>query len=414
MKVIDPRPCLVVAPKYVAEFTWPNDVKKFDDFKDLSITVLVGTATERLEALNTPADIYCINFENLQWLLVNKPKNLVFKKCIIDESTKVKNYRLRKGSIRARSLLHLVKNAYFLVELTGTPGSNGLLDLWGQLYFLDYGTRLGSTFGAFQQRWFVPPPPGNLHVAWKPGPSAANEIPAAVKDICLSLSAKDYFPVDSIIKVKIEVELPIKVRSLYEKFRKEMVLQLENNTEIRAFNAASKTLKCLQIASGAIYDDEIERTWTILHDEKLDALESIVEEVAGETLIVAYHFKHDVVRIKKRFPKAVIFKDEKNVVNRWNNSDIGILIAHPASMGHGLNLQDGGCRIVFFSHWWSPEEKQQIVGRIGPLRQMQSNHPRPVFQYDIVARGTVDEDVLYSHENKLGIDRVLKLITKGK
>jgi SNF2 family DNA or RNA helicase len=307
--------------------------------------------------------------------------------------------------------LHIVKDTCnWIVELTGTPGSNGLIDLWGQMYFLDKGARLGKSFTAFTDRWFDKIDCGGYFTKLTPKEIAAKEIAEKVKDICLTVRAEDYFDIEKVIDVKIEVELPPSVRKIYDKFEKELFAELENCKDIRAFNAGGKTMKCLQIASGAVYTDEDE--WSILHTEKLDAIESIIEEAAGEPVIIAYHWKHDIIQLKKRFPQIKMFKETRDVISKWNAGDIQLLGAHPESMGHGLNLQDGGRRIIFMSHWWAPEPKRQIIERIGPLRQMQSGHKRSVFKYDVIARNTLDERVILAHANKLSIDQALKCATR--
>jgi SNF2 family DNA or RNA helicase len=412
LKLINPEPALIVAPKYVAQFTWPDEVAKWEGFGNLTVSSAIGSAEQRLAALRKPADIYCINFENLQWLEENLPKGFSFTKCIIDESTKVKGYRRNKGSSRARALYHLTRKAKYLYELTGTPGSNGLLDLWGQLYFLDNGKRLGTSMSAYTDRWFKAEDPYSSFPKLVPTDTAPEEITKAVSDICLSVSAEDYFPLEKIIETNIEVELPPKVMSKYKELHREMMINLGKN-EVRAMSQADKTLKCLQIASGAIYTSEDRSTWEILHDAKLDALESVVEEAAGEPLLVAYHWKHDLARIKKRFPKFKIFDGKESTLRAWNRGELAGMLAHPASLGHGINLQDGGRRMVFFSHWWSLEERNQFRERIGPMRQMQSGHKRSVFQYNIIARGTVDERVLLAHKYKLSVDQALREGTKA-
>lgn len=418
LKVINDGPTLIVAPKYVATFTWPDEVAKWGGFGNLTISVVTGTAAQREAALAKKADLYSINFENLQWLETALKKHPIpFAKCVIDESTKIKKYRRSRGSKRARALFHIVKNVKYLIELTGTPGANGLLDLWGQIYFLDLGKRLGTSYGSFESRWFEVVDFDSIRPKVIPRKHAMKEITEVLKDICLSVNAEDYFKLDEVVKVKVPVHLPPSARKMYDEFWEQFILDFDSpdggKDTVRAFDTAGKTLKCLQIASGALYKDEERKEYIELHDAKLEALESVVEEAAGEPLLIVYHFRHDIERILKRFPGFKLFDGKESTLRAWNNGEIDGMLVHPASVGHGINLQDGGRRIVFFSHWWNPEEKRQVIERIGPMRQLQSGHQRTVFQYEIFAVGTVDERVIKAHDLKLTIDEALRAGTQG-
>ena len=300
------------------------------------------------------------------------------------------------------------------IALTGTPSPNGLIDLWGQLWFIDGGERLGRTFGAFQDRWFKAIQVGaqRFAVRIEPHDFAQDEIQARIADVCLTLDAHDYFDIDKPIINDIYVDMPPKAKKQYEQFEKEMFLELSDTVEVEAMNAAAKTVKCLQMANGAIYTDGGD--WEAVHDAKLQALESIVEESAGAPVLVAYHFRSDLERLQKAFPQGRVLDSDPKTIKDWNKGKIPILFAHPASAGHGLNLQDGGNILVVFGHWWNLEEYQQIVERIGPTRQAQAGHKRPVFIYHLVTKGTVDELILKRRETKASVQDILLESLKRK
>lgn len=406
--VEDVYPTLVVAPLRVAQSTWPDEAAKWDHLAHLRISAIVGSTDQRRAALRRPAEVYTINYENLPWLIETLGNDWKFRRVVVDESTKLKGFRLRQGSVRAQALAkvaHTKVSAF--TELTGTPSPNGLVDLWGQAWFLDKGERLGRTFDAFRQRWFQTIQVGaDRHaVQLKPLPFAQAEIEDRLRDICLSLDARDWFDIDEPIVNVIRVELPAKARRLYEDMEQEMFLQI-GDSEVEAFSAAAKTMKCLQLASGAIYTDEA-GGFAEVHDAKLQALEDIIEEAAGMPVLVAYHFKSDLARLLKAFPKGRHLDQDPQTIRDWNAGKVPVLFAHPASAGHGLNLQDGGNILVFFSHNWNLEEFQQIVERIGPTRQAQAGHDRPVFIHHIVAADTVDEIVMARRESKREVQDLL-------
>ena len=410
LELTEPGPTLVLAPLRVASSTWPDEAVKWSHLKNTKVVAVVGNPTQRRAALKVDASIYTTNYENLPWLVNHFGKNWPFRKVVADESTKLKGFRLRQGGIRARSLGRVAHSKVDrFIELTGTPSPNGLMDLWGQAWFLDQGQRLGRSFGAFTSRWFQSIQVGADRNAVKlePLPFAQSQIEDRLRDLCLSLDARDYFNIDEPIVNVVRVELPPKARRAYQEMEKEMFIELECGTEIEAFNAASKTIKCLQLANGAIYTDEAGNKWTETHDAKLQALESIVAEASGMPVLVAYHFKSDLVRLQKAFPRGRQLDKDPQTIRDWNAGKIPVLFAHPASAGHGLNLQDGGNIIAFFGHWWNLEEYQQIIERIGPTRQKQAGHDRPVFIYHIVATGTVDELVMARRDSKKEVQELL-------
>lgn len=409
--VEDIFPALVVAPLRVAQTTWPDEVAKWAEFKHLRVMPVVGTEQERIAALNTPADIYAINYENLPWLVEYLAENWRFKTVVGDESTKLKGFRLRQGTKRARALARVAHSkVQRFIELTGTPSPNGLQDLWGQAWFLDAGVRLGRTYDAFSQRWFQRSFDG---YGMDPLPFAQEQIEGKLRDVCLSLNAEDYFDLREPIVNNIYVDLPRKARALYDDMERRMFAEIEGH-EVEAFNAASRTMKCLQLANGAAYVGEDAEKWVEVHDGKIQALESIVEEAAGMPVLVAYHFRSDLDRLRKAFPKGRVLDKHPSTVAEWNRGCIPLLFAHPASAGHGLNLQDGGNIIAFFGHNWNLEEYQQIIERIGPTRQMQAGHDRPVFIHHIIARGTVDELVMARRESKREVQDLLMEAMKAR
>lgn len=405
--VEDCYPLLVIAPLRVAQSTWPDEVTKWSHLHALRVSPIVGKVHERRAALRTRAEVYTINYENLPWLIETLDGKWPFRMVIADESTKLKGFRLRQGSKRALALAKVAHKTPRFIELTGTPSPNGLIDLWGQAWFLDKGLRLGRSFNAFKDRWFQTVQVGaDRHaVRLDPLPFAQEQIEDALRDLCLYVDVAKYLNIQEPIVNTVWVDLPAKARQQYRDMEREMFLQI-GQTEVEAFNAASKTMKCLQIANGAIYTDE-HGAWTEVHDAKIQALESIVEEAAGMPVLVAYHFKSDLARLLKAFPRGRHLDSDPQTIRDWNAGKIPVLFAHPASAGHGLNLQDGGNILAVFGHNWNLEEYQQILERIGPTRQFQAGHNRPVFIHHIVARDTVDEIVMARRDSKREVQDLL-------
>ena len=284
-------------------------------------------------------------------------------------------------------------------NLTGTPAPNGVADLWGQTWFLDAGKRLGRSFTAFSDRWFAPDWSG---YGLTPLPHAQREIEAALSDICLTVQG---LPVDEPIVNRIMVDLPPRARAMYDDMEKTFFSSMSATTEIEAFNAAAKSQKLLQFASGAVYDEN--KNWHEAHSAKVDALASVIEEAAGAPVLVAYNFRSDLQRLKDAYPKARVLDADPGTIRQWNAGKIPLLLAHPASAGHGLNLQDGGNILCFFSVDWNLEYHDQIIERIGPMRQKQAGHNRPVFVHYLLARDTIDEVVLDRLQGKRTIQQAL-------
>lgn len=413
LELVEPGPALVLAPLRVAASTWPDEAKKWGNLRNVEVSAVIGTPEQRRAALRRPASIYTTNYDNLVWLVEELGERWPFRKVVADESTRLKSFRLRQGGKRAQALAQVAHcKVDRFIELTGTPSPNGLQDLWGQAWFLDRGQRLGRTWEAFVQRWFRSIPGDNGFTRIEPMPFAQEQIEDRMRDLCLSLDARDWFDIRQPIENVIRVELPKRARALYEDMEREMFMQLDGH-EIEAFSAAAKTIKCLQIANGAAYTDEA-GNWSDVHDAKLQALEDVIEEAAGMPVLVAYHFKSDLARLLRAFPKGRHLDQDPQTIRDWNAGKIPILFAHPASAGHGLNLQDGGNILVMFGHWWDLEQYQQIVERIGPTRQAQAGHDRPVFIHHIVAADTIDEIVMARRESKREVQDLLLEAMKRK
>jgi SNF2 family DNA or RNA helicase len=410
-------PTLVLAPLRVARSTWPDEVKKWSNFQHMEVQPILGTQSQRIVALNNPnASIFTINYENIPWLVEwykNNPAPWPFGTVVADESTKLKGYRTRQGGLRTKLLAEVAHTKVRrFIELSGTPAPNGLKDLWGQSWFLDGGHRLGRSFNAFQQRWFQSVPGSTGFSNIRPLPYAQEEIQDKLRDLCLTIRAEDYFDIDKPIVRDIEVQLPPKSMVQYRTMEKEMFAEIEDEG-VEAFNAASRTMKCQQIANGFAYTGA-PGEWVGVHDAKLQALDDIIEEAAGAPILVAYNFKADAQRIMKAFPSARMLDQNPKTLQDWNAGKVPVLLAHPASAGHGLNMQDGGNILVYFGVNWNMEEHDQILERIGPTRQKQSGHNRAVFVYRIIATGTIDEDILERLVSKRDVQDVLLDAMKKK
>lgn len=423
--VEDPYPALVLAPLRVARSTWKEEGAKWNEFRHIGISPVVGTDAERRSALKQPADIYTMNYENLQWL--NETVQWPFKTIIADESSRLQNARTRQGGARAAVLReHAFTKVKRFIQLSGSPASNGLKNLWGQLYLLDQGQRLGRSFDAFSSRWF-----GYKRIQDAIShkeciqtvifPHSQAEIHERIRDICLSLNAADYFDIGEPIVTPVYVDLPPSARRLYRDMERKMLMKIENH-EIEAVNAGAKSNKLSQLASGSAYlDPEVDddgspkaQQWKVVHDEKIAALESIIEEAAGMPVLVAYYFKSDLARLKKAFPKGRHI-DTKRDENDFKAGLIDIAFAHPASLGHGVDgFQYVTNIIAFFTLDWNLENYQQIIERIGPVRQIQAGFNRNVFVYHIIARNTVDEDKVERQKSKKSVQDILLTAMKHR
>lgn len=384
---------LVVAPLRVARDTWPEEIRKWDHLKDLTCSVVVGTVAERRRALQKKADIYIVNRENLAWLYQNSC--LDFDMVVLDELSSFKNVQ----SKRFKAMKAMRPKVKRIVGLTGTPSGNGLMDLWAEFRLLDMGERLGKYIGQYRSLYFKPDKRNGMVVfSYKPLPGAEEVIYHQIADITVSMKASDYLEMPDLVSVTKAVTLSEKEKKRYDELKKSLVLELPEG-EITVANAASLTMKLSQMANGAIYTDD--KDVVTIHDRKLDALEDLVESANGKPILVAYWFKHDKERIQKRM-EARELKESKDFAD-WNAGKIPVALIHPASAGHGLNLQQGGSILIWFGLTWSLELYQQTNARL--WRQGQQSHT--VIIQHIVARGTIDERILKALEHKDGTQAAL-------
>ncbi len=372
---------LVIAPLRVARDTWPDEIEKWEHLRDLHYSVAVGTEQERIAAFRTPADIYIINRENIQWLIEESSIPFDFDMVVIDELSSFKNHQ----SKRFKALMKVRHKIKRIVGLTGTPAGNGLMDLYAEFRLLDMGERLGRFIGQYRDMYFIPDKRNGMVIySYKPQPDAEKRIYDKISDITISMKAADNLKMPNLISTECVVELSEKQKEKYDELKKELVLTADEN-EITAANAASLSNKLSQMANGAVYSDD--KTIIEIHDKKLEALEDIIESMNGKPVLIAYWYNHDLERIKKRFNVREI-KSSKDISD-WNSGKIPIAVIHPASAGHGLNLQSGGSTLVWFGLTWSLELYQQTNARL--WRQGQKN---TVVIHHIIAKDTIDEDVM--------------------
>lgn len=395
----DVYPALVLAPLRVAKTTWPDEYRKWAHLKHLRTSTITGDLRERKFGLYKKAEVFTANYEQIAWIISKCGDKWPFRTVIADEVTRLKSFRLQQGAKRAQALSKVVFGpGTRFIGLTGTPSPNGLKDLWGQTYFYDQGARLGHSYTAFLERWFFKDYAGVV----QPLPFAQTQIQERLKDICLTVEG---LPVDKPLFNDIYVELPPAARAQYRDMEREMFAQIGEHG-IEAVNAGARTQKCSQMANGAAYYDD-ERNWTAVHDAKLEALDSVIEEANGAPVLVAYNFVSDLARLKARYPQGRAFDTNPQTIHDWNAGKIPILFGHPASMGHGLNLAEGGNILVFFSLDWNLEYYLQVIERVGPLRQAQAGLKRPVHVHRILAKDTVDELKLERLEGKREVQDIL-------
>ena len=378
---------LVIAPLRVARDTWPAEIKKWDHLKGLSYSVAVGTEKERIDALKKQSTLYIINRENVDWLVHKSGIPFHFDMVVIDELSSFKSY----GAKRFKSLLKVRPSVKRIVGLTGTPSSNGLMDLWAEFRILDLGQRLGRYISHYRNTYFKPDKRNaQIIFSYKPLPGAEEEIYKQISDITISMKSTDYLKMPEYVSNEVFVTLSDKEWKVYSDFKEDMVANL-GDEEIDAINAAVLSGKLLQMANGAVYDSENKAH--VIHDKKLDALEDLIEGANGKPVLVAYWYKHDLERIKERFPVRQI-QSSKDIED-WNDGKIPIAVIHPASAGHGLNLQSGGSTLIWFGLTWSLELYQQTNARL--YRQGQTD---TVIVHHIITKNTIDEDVLLALTKK--------------
>lgn len=390
------RNALVIAPKRVAEDTWSREQAKWEHLKHLKVVKVMGTKDKRLAALKEQADIYIINRENVEWLVETLGTRWRFDAVVIDELSSFKSAK----SKRWKALRKVIFGSRYVYGLTGTPASNGYLDLWPEMYLLDHGERLGKTLGAYRSTYFNPGAhKGHVVFEWRLKPGARERIDARLSDICLSMSKEDWLDLPERTYNTIPVQLDSKARKLYDQFKRDKLLPLvheheklavaqgmDYDTAVVGDMAAQVSGKLLQMANGAVYDDDGEVFH--IHDAKLDMLAEIADTSAGQPILVFYNYKHDLKRLQERFPDAVKMGGE-DVISAWNRGEIPMLLCQPASAGHGLNLQDGGHIIVWFGLTWSLELYQQANDRLHRMGQRSA-----VIVHHLVAEDTIDEKVM--------------------
>lgn len=385
---------LVIAPLRVARDTWSAEIDKWEHLKGLTYSVVIGTEAERLSALKRPAHLYIINRENVDWLITKSGIPFDYDMVVIDELSSFKSYAAK----RFKSLLKVRPRVKRMVGLTGTPSGNGLMDLWAEFRVLDMGQRLGRYITHFRNNFFVPDKRNQQMIfSYKPKPGAENAIYKLISDITISMKSADFLKMPECVINEVPVVLSEKEWSVYHDLREDMVVDLKDE-EIDAVNAAALSGKLLQMANGAVYNEEKEIIH--IHDRKLDALEDLIEGANCKPVLVAYWFNHDLQRIKKRFSVREI-KTSRDIKD-WNNGEIPVAVIHPASAGHGLNIQFGGSTIIWFGLTWSLELYQQTNARL--WRQGQNN---TVVIHHIIAKDTIDEDVMAALSKKGKIQSAL-------
>ncbi|MDF2513717.1 MAG: box helicase [Herbinix sp.] len=387
------RKVLVIAPKKVAEDTWTREAEKWEHLKLLRVIPVLGSQIKRIKALNTPGDIYVLSRDNVQWLVDYYRNSWPFDTVIIDELSSFKN----PSAKRFKKLCLVRPHIKRMIGLTGTPAPNGLMDLWAQVFLLDSGQRLETTVTAYRVRYFDPDKRTRERVfSYMPKIGAEELINEKLKDICISLSAKDYLTLPERIDNVRYVKLDSKSQERYDELQREMLLEIDDTTTIDAGTAAVLSNKLLQLCNGAIYDEN--RNVIEIHDNKVEAFMEIAEAAQGKPILVFYNFQHDLARLQKALSKTGLrvseLKNPKSIED-WNNKKIDVLLAHPASAAYGLNLQAGGNIIVWFGLNWSLELYQQANARLYRQGQTES-----VIIHHLVVAGTMDEDVMAALENK--------------
>lgn len=382
------RKVLVIAPLRVARDTWPTEIQKWDHLNGLTYSVAVGSEMERKAALQQQASVYIINRENVQWLVEDSGLPFDYDMVVIDELSSFKSYQAK----RFRSLLKVRPTVKRMVGLTGTPSSNGLMDLWAQFRLLDLGKRLGRFITHYRTQYFAPDKRnGQVVFSYKPLPGAEDAIYSAISDITISMKAVDHLQMPECVMNEVKVALSDKERKTYNTMKADLVVSLQGE-EIDAGNAAALAGKLSQMANGAVYGDD--KRYLEFHNRKLDALEDLIEAANGKPVLVAYWFKHDLERIKKRFSVREISSSQD--IKDWNNGKIPVAVIHPASAGHGLNLQAGGSTMIWFGLTWSLELYQQANARLW----RQGQKAETVVIHHIIAAGTIDERIMAALRNK--------------
>lgn len=383
----DVHKVLVIAPLRVARNTWSAEIEKWEHLSDLIYSVAVGTEKERMSALTSKADVYIINRENVQWMIESSGLPFDYDMVIVDELSSFKNHQAK----RFKALMKERPKVQRIVGLTGTPSSNGLMDLFAEFKLLDMGERLGRFIGQYRTAYFKPDRMnGPIVYSYKSLPGAEEQIYKKISDITISMKATDHLNMPELVSTEYTVYLSDKEQEHYDELKRELILSLPDG-EITAANAAALSGKLTQMANGAVYSDEEDTV--IIHERKLDALEDIIEAANGKSILVAYWYKHDFDRITKRLTKVGVEYqklDSDASIKKWNNGALPVALIHPTSAGHGLNLQSGGSTLVWFGLTWSLELYQQTVARL--WRQGQTSNTVSVLH--LTAKGTIDERIM--------------------
>lgn len=394
---------LVIAPLSVAEKTWTDEIEKWDHLQHLTFSKVLGNPKQREEALFKKADVYLINRENVEWLVNYYQRNWPFKTVIIDELSSFKS----SSAKRFKALRKVRPKMERVIGLTGTPSPNSLMDLWAQMYLLDQGERLGKTITQYRNKYFAPAQKnGHIVYSWQLIPGAEEAIYNKISDICVSMKAKDYLQLPPRTENIIELDLNPTSWKQYKELEREYVLELEE-TDVVASNAATLSNKLLQLSNGAVYDENGDGRE--IHQEKLNALERVIEDAQGQSVLVFYQYQHDLERIQARFKQAKALNVSDGDIEKWNEGKIPLLLAHPQSAGHGLNLQKGGHIIVWFGLTWSLEFYQQANARLDRQGQTQ-----PVIIHHLVTKGTIDEQVIKALQAKEQGQSALMAAVKAK
>lgn len=385
---------LIIAPKKVAEATWQREAQKWDGVGILRISTVLGGLSKRVKALNTPADIYIINRDNVTWLVDYYKNDWPFDMVVADESSSFKNHAAK----RFKSLAHMYNHIKRMVLLTGTPTPKGLIDLWAQIYLLDRGQTLGRTYTSFRDHFFIPDRRSQTVIySYKPKDTAENDVLRAISHLCVSMKSEDYLTLPPVIEDIVPVQLSPKAQRDYDEMETRMVLELvESGEEITAVSAAALSTKLQQLANGAVYDEL--RNVHEIHDCKIEAFMELIEQLSGKPVLVFYNFKHDLDRLKKSLAKSrLTVKELKGAVEEreWNEGKIDVLLAHPASTAYGLNLQDGGNHVIWFGLNWSLELYQQANKRLHRQGQKEK-----VIIHHLISIGTRDEDMMEALNRK--------------
>jgi SNF2 family DNA or RNA helicase len=428
MRFDDVQRVLVLSTKNICKLVWGREAAKWENFNHFSVAVAVGTPEQRLAALRSNAIITTCNYDNLPWLIETMGDHWPWDMVIADESSKLRGLRIeiRKsskgkvflrsggGSTRAMRVARIAhKRVHRWLNLTGSPAANSLEALWGQCWYLDAGARLGRSFTGFRDRYFNAVRGSDAHeIIYRPAPFAKDQIQDAIRDITISVSAKDYMDLPPTLTNEIQVTLPPDAYAKYREMEKEFFTEIRGE-EIEAVSAGSKSMKCRQIASGAAYiepDDGSDiKPWVVVHDAKLDALEDLIAGLHGASLMIAYYFKSDLARLIKRFPKGRHFDGKQGTLNDFIDGKFQLLFINPRSGGHGIDGMQEVCQdIVFFSMTWDLEEYEQVIERIGATRQVSAGFFRDVRVHLLVAQNTIDEDMVARTKTKASVQDSLK------